>query len=271
MNNSMLVGLCLTLSTAYASILNPGGTIGPIPLYSYGSSQFPSANSNATDNGVAGSNTSLEGGAWTVGSNLAGADINYANAVYADPTSGDLDFFYQIEPSILGNSVDSNSAELSTLINGCTLTGLTITGVQQITSASFNSFGVFVKPTSSTNNISSVSLSSNDQDLTIDFSTNVAPGQYSAILMIETNATSCDQNSTGGTGGTDGTSGTSGTANPAAPLANLSGGVSNQAASPDVPVPAPEPGGYGMLLLGCCLLFLVHRRSRETLRMEPRP
>jgi hypothetical protein len=263
MKNLTLAGLCLTLSTACASILNPGGTVSLIPVYSYGPSQFPSANSNATDNGVAGSNASSQGGSWSVGSNLAGANINFADAVYADPTSGDLEFLYQIEPSILGNSVNSNSAELSTVINGCTLTGFAITGVEQISSATFNPFGVFVKPTSSANNISAVSLSPNDQDLTIDFSTYVAPGQYSAILMIETNATSCDQN---------GTNGTSGIANLAAPLGILSVSASNpgsspnqgnQGASPDVPVVAPEPGGYGVLLLGCCLLLLVHRRSRK--------
>jgi hypothetical protein len=264
MNNLMLVGFCvgfcLTLGSACASILNPGSTVTPIPVYSYGPSQFPSANSNANDNGVPGSDASLQGAVWSLGSNLAGANTNFADAVYADPTSGDLEFLYQIEPSILGNSVDSNSAELSTVINGCTLTGFAITGVEQITSATFNPVGVFVKPTSSSNNIRSVSLSSNDQDLTIDFSTLVAPGQYSAILVIETNATSCDQNST------------SAIANPATPLGILSGSASNpgsspnqpnQGTSPGVTVVAPEPGGYGILFLGCCLLLLVHRRSQR--------
>jgi hypothetical protein len=255
MNTLTLVGLSLAISTAYASDLNPGGTVGPIQVYSYGPSEFPSGNSN---NGVVGANTS-QGGGWSAVSNLAGANINYADAVYTDPTTGDLDFFYQIEPSILGNPIDTNSSELSTVINGCTLTEFTITGVEQITSATFTPFGNFVVPTSSTNGISSVSLSSNDQDLTIDYSTNVDPGQYSAILVIETNGTPCVPNGGSANGGSD----ISGSANSGAagPPADSSG---SQSGSSGEPVVAPEPSVYGTLSLGCTgLLLLAHRRQRK--------
>jgi hypothetical protein len=249
MYNLISIGLFLAFGIAYASNLNPGGTLSPVPVYSYPSSEFASPNGNG--NGAAGANPSLQGGAaWSIASNLAGADINFTDFVYADPTTGDLDFFYQIEPSITGNPVDSNSAELWAAVNGCALTGLAITGVQQITTASFSPFGNFVKPTAGTNSISSVSLSPNAQDLTIDFSQNVQPGQYSAILLIETNATACDQNTTNTFGGTVEAPG------------NSSGSESNQPPSSDVPAVVIEPGVYGILALGSSgLMLLVRRRS----------
>ena len=177
-----------------------------------------------------------------------------------DPTNGDLGFFYQIEPSILGNALDSSSTDLSTVIDGCTLSGLNITGVAQITSATFNPFGSFAKPTSPTNSISSLSLSSNDQDLTIDFAASVAPGDYSAILMIETTATTCDPDNGSGNNGSVNSGGNSG----ATGLPATSPGGQSGSGSSGVPVVTPEPSVYGILSLGSIgLLLLVHRRQHK--------
>jgi hypothetical protein len=258
MNKFTLICLWLALSsTTHATSLNPGSTVGPIPVLSYGSSQFPSGNSN---NGAAGPNAALQGGSWSAGLNLAGAAINYADAVYTDPTNGDLEFFYQMEASILGNPLDASSADLSTVIDGCTLSGLNITGVAQITSATFNPFGSFAKPTSPTNSISSLSLSSNDQDLTIDFAASVAPGDYSTILMIETTATTCDPDNGSGNNGSVNSGGNSG----ATGLPATSPGGQSGSGSSGVPVVTPEPSVYGILSLGSIgLLLLVHRRQHK--------
>jgi hypothetical protein len=238
-----LGGLCLAFSIAHGSNLIPGGSVNSIPVDSYGLSQFLSGGPSNDTSGVTAVNGLLPQSAGAAaGSNLA--SIYFEDASYTDPITGYLDFFYQIQNLPLGTSIDSDTVALST-IDDCTLPGAAITGVEQITSASFTSFDGFVQPSSPTNNISSVSLDSKGQILTLNFDSNISPGQSSAILVIQTNAGACNQN---GQGAID-----------EASVLPVKSGQGAGGQSGDAPLASPEPGVYVALPLG---VFAVCRRTK---------
>jgi len=251
----ILPGLCLALSPAYASSLSPGGTVTPT-AYGYGTPAFPSGAPDGVSS-VGANNLLQEGESWALANSRTSlANITFENAVYVDPTTGDLDFFYQIQNTYNGATTASNTVSKTVVLNE-SFEGTTITGVAEITSANFKGFDDYVKPTAG-DAITSVSLGSYQADgsanLTINFSTPITPKTDSAILVIETNSTDFDQAGQGTF---------SWTGNP--PAGAHDG--SNLATNPFTldalePIPTPEPGFYGVLSLGLAgLLLLVHRRS----------
>lgn len=237
----------------------------PPPSYSYGTPQFPSGVPNGVST-VGANNLLQEGESWALANSRTSlANITFENAVYVDPSTGDLDFFYQIQNTYTGPAMNSNTVNPTIEINE-TFAGVQITGVSEITSTNFKAFDDYAKPTGG-NTITSVSLCQTTltpcltgyepdgaANLFLTFSSPIAPGQDSAILVIQTNATDFDQagqgtfswKSTPPVGAHDG---------------------SNPATNPFTldalePLPVPEPGFYGVLSLGIAgLLLLVHRRS----------
>jgi hypothetical protein len=269
----MLTGLCLALSPAYATNLFPGGngTVTPIPGYSYGSPTFPAVGSspNAPSPPGMGTNFLQESGAWVLLTNPnIQAHVTFDEAVYVDPQTGDLDFFYQIQNT--GTALPSQYAGTDAVASPVVInnfdqsSSVQVTAVDEITSGTpYQQFDLMKAPTAGSS-ISSVTYTNvpiggggNYENLSFSFNAPIGPGQNSAILVIKTNATSYDQEAganlnwqkktpLGGVG-TDAGTGASGTA-------FFEGAID--------PVLAPEPGFYGVLSLGIAgLLLLIHRRS----------
>jgi hypothetical protein len=199
-----------------------------------------------------------EGASWAPpGSGTPSANITFENAVYVNPANGDLDFFYQIQNTFSGAATANNTVSSTIVLDDFSLPGVTITGVAEITNASFLSFDDFVKPTPSSSAITSVALAANDQTLTVTYGAPIAPSQDSAILVIETNARQFNQNA-------EGTFNWTGATPPGAHGSATGTGTPATTFTLDAlePVAAPEPGVYGILSLGLAgLLLLVHRRN----------
>ena len=251
----MAIGLCLAIDSVHASNLTPGSSVSPVPVYSYGSPAFPSGLPN-TGPGQLGANPLLqEGASWApAGLGTPAANITFENVVYAAPSTGDLDFFYQIQNSYTGPASGDNTVSPTIVLDDFSLPGVTITGVEQITASQFQPFDDFVKPNPAANNISSVSLGLNDQTLTVVFSGAIKPGQDSAILLIETNAKAFNQNAEATLSWLS------------APPAGAHGSAAAQTFELDAlePAPAPEPSVYGFLSLAIAgLLLLANRKLRE--------
>jgi hypothetical protein len=261
----MLTGLCLAFSSAHATSLSPGQTVNSVPVYSYGTPAFPTGypeNQNPahpTGAGQLGANPLLqEGASWSpAGSGTPSANITFENAVYVDPVTGDLDFFYQIQNSYSGAATLNNTVSPTITIDDFSLPGVAITGVAQITAADYQHFEDFLQPAPAGVTVSSIALAASDQTLTINYSNPIAPAQNSAILVLETNAKQFNQNA-------EGTFNWAG----ATPLgAHGSGAGTGSPATTFTldalePVLSPEPGVYGALSLCLAgLLLLVHRRS----------
>jgi len=259
-------GLCLALSPAYATNLNPGGTVSPVPGFTYltGPPVFPSGSPNAVS--TTGANPLLqEGYSWSPAGGSTKANITFENGVYVDPNTGDLDFFYQIQNTYTGAAMPSNTVSPLITMN-MNLEGVQVTGVSEITSTNFQSFDDFVAPTAG-DKISSVSLCQTtlspcaagyepdgNANVFVTFSGSIVPSSDSAILVIQTNAKDFDQAG-------EGTFSWKATPPPGAHQgATL---VTNPFTLDALePLPVPEPGFYGVLSLGLAgLLLLVHRRS----------
>jgi hypothetical protein len=256
----LLTALCVAHGAAYASNLSPGGSVSPVPPYSYGAPAFPSGFPNS-GLGQYGANPFLqEGASWAPGaSQTPGANITFENAVYSAAGTGDLDFFYQIQNSYTGPATGSDTVSPAVILDDFSLPGVTITGVEQITAPLFQPFDDFVKPTPATNSILSVSLGIDDRTLTVNFSAPINPGQDSAILVIETNAKSFNQNA-------EATFQWLG-----APPAGAHGIADTQIFALDAlePVATPEPNVYGVLSLAVAgLLFMARRDSVSSQKQE---
>lgn len=190
----------------------------------------------------------------------------FENAAYVVPaTGGELDFFYQIQNNSPNPSVaipaGSNVVTSKVVLDLGTLTSPSeITGIAQIENGNFVPFtaGNFNSPTTGFK-ITSVSLDSTDEFLTVNLSSNVGPGQNSAILVVETDSTTFDQ---------DGEGDFSWKAAPKAPpgytLKSSTGSSQDYDLDALEPILAPEPGVYGVLTLAIGgLLFFVRRRSEQ--------
>lgn len=262
----MLTGLCLALSPAYATNLFPGGTGTVAPTgYSYGTPTYPAVGSspNAPSPPGIGANFLQESGAWIVPGGPQ-AHLTFDEAVYVDPQTGDLDFFYQIQNTggpLASQYAGTNALSSPVVIENFDQTlGVQISAVQEITAGTpYQQFDLMKAPTAGSS-ITSVSFSPDPvagEDLSFNFNAPIGPGQNSAILVLKTNASGYDQEAEGifnwsaktpnGAVGQDAGTGPHGTT-------FFEGAID--------PVLAPEPGFYGALSLGLAgLLLLIHRRS----------
>jgi hypothetical protein len=194
-----------------------------------------------------------------------GGSGNFINAVYKDPMTGTLDFFYQIQNTFAGSANPTN-----TLIDAFHLTNwanVGITDVKAFVGGSGNLFGdggnvEFKGP--AIDPVVTVSRSGGlGNDLSIGFVSTLAPGQNSAVLLVKTNATQFDLGSATLMWITDPPP----CQVPSTPT-NLSpcGVAITQTFSLGALEPVvPEPGFYGMLALGLAGLWMgVRRRSAKT-------
>ncbi len=206
---------------------------------------------------------------WKKGSITEGA-VNFVEGVWVDPTTHDLDFFYQIQnnsipatgqtgnASTVGNQGASPNLSQTTVILTGYMSGFT-ENVFEITSAQFNASALggslFVKP-STGESIASVS-NTVPGVLTVNFNQAITPGKDSAILVVKTDAKNFDN---GGQAffhwkqNPDLHGGTSGTA------------FNSENISLGTLEPTPEPGAYGLLSLAVAGLFLVVRKRSEKTR-----
>jgi hypothetical protein len=264
--------LCLALSQANATSLLPGQTVnnpGALPAGS-----VPTGTSTAVSS-TGSANLLEEGSSWKF-NGKTDANITFATGVWVDPSSGDLDFFYQIQNSF----PKAQSALDNTVASSMTLTdfsGVGISNVYEVTYATKGLTGCaffgagpcppdangsgFLRPT--TASVSSVARSSGaGSDLTVNFNgLGIAPGTNSAILVIETTAKDFDQTGSG-----------TFTWEGAPPAGAVGSGPGQNTKGPWVldalePVVTPEPGFYGILALGIAgLLLIVRRRSEKAAR-----
>jgi len=249
----ILTGLCVVVN-AYATVLAPGGTATPVNMLP-GTATFPAG----TPNGVSAEGSQpffQDDGAWSLGNKPLSASVNFDSAVWVDPNTGTLDFFYQLQNDYSGAATNTNTLKPVFTIDLFTLPGVTITGVAQITATNWNAAAApdhFVKPTPVTNVINSVSLNAADDSLTVTMNSALAPSQNSAILVIETNARDFDQNGDGVLNWKS------------APPTGAHGSGSTEPFDLGTlePIATPEPGVYGALVLGLGGLFMVRRRSSK--------
>lgn len=242
----------------YALPLNPGGSVTPGTT-----AGAPSGNPVGIDQ-----ETSTQGGLndgfnWRgklsatgrIGTQGSG---NYINAVYIDPSTHDLDFYYQIQNTFAGAANSKNI--LTSTFDITDFTGFSISDVQQLADNSTGNFfgdgGNVEFKGKTTQTITNVSRSSDGSDLTVTLSGNVAPGQNTAVLLIKTNATNFDQ----------GNSTLNWVTAPSTPPGSCTAGYCNtpfNLANLEPFAAAPEPGFYGMLSLGMGGLFFAVRRRRS--------
>jgi hypothetical protein len=194
-----------------------------------------------------------------------------------DPTTGFLDFFYQIQNTYSGDLRDSDTVASSFTLQD--FGGIGITGVYQINYGATGNgcafFGAgpcppdsngsgFLKPTTQT--ITSVTRSGGiGDDLTIALSGGVTPKTNSAILVIQTDAKDFDQSGAG-----------SFTWKGAPPNGAVGSGPGQNTVGPWVldslePILTPEPGSYGLLALGVAGLILFVRWRAEKARASKAP
>ncbi len=174
---------------------------------------------------------------------------NYLSAVYLDPVSNQLDFYYQIQNSFSGSGNNQNTLSFNFAITD--FTGFLITDVQQVSGMSFSQFSGSTPRT-----IKSVSRSASGSTVTVNLTGTVRPGQNSSVLLLKTNALNFQQ----------GTSTFKFLNPPTGCVANTPSVCGNAYQQPFFlnnldPVLVPEPGFYGMLSMGIGgLLFAVRRR-----------
>ena len=245
-----LIGVCLAFGQAYATNLPVGG-----PLNLTSGSGFAGAPVASVSDAET----------WYAGATLRG-NATFVEGVWVDPTTHYLDFFYQIQnhsttPVILSDTVGN----LAGAPNPGQLT-LTLTGfgpgfsetIFDITSTTYHpgtlGGSLFTMPISG--NAVVAANNSTPNDLIATFNYGLMPGQSSAILLVQTNATSSKaggqamfnwrQNPSrhGATGGT---------------------AFSSELITANTLEPAPEPSAYGALALGLAgLFFVVRRRAQKT-------
>jgi hypothetical protein len=239
---------------AYALPLLPGGSAVPTLL---GSSSIPTGPPNAVSS-QGFTPFFQEDASWSVGSQTAKAGMNFDSAVYKDPSTGGLDFFYQIQNPFKGAATGTNTVASSFVIDWFTLPGITVTGVAQIKASNFTGpFSNFLKPKPAGSAITNLSLNGTDNMLTVTLDQPVAPGQNSAILVIETNAKDFDQ---------AGNATFNWVTNPAGP--GVHGAVNPFNLQTLEPViTTPEPGFYGLLALAIAGTVMIARsRSSKLLK-----
>ncbi len=237
---------CLTLSLANATSLPPGGSVTPGLGSGFAGSVVGSVSDPVN---------------WFIGPTIEG-NVTFREAVLVDPSTHDLDFFYQIQnnsPSPTGSvglaSTIVNNASLTPVQTTVLLTGFSVgsvTNVFDITSNAGFSGGVFASPTS-TSMITTVA-NPTPGDITLTFNNAISPGQNSAILLIQTNANAF----------TTGTAQFHWKQNPL--LHGATSGTFFTSENIDVGtlVPTPEPGAYGLLSLAIAgLFFIIHQRSKK--------
>jgi hypothetical protein len=242
----VVFSFCLTLSLANATNLPPGGSVTPAPGSGFSGSPVGSVSDPVT---------------WFIGSTIEG-NVKFVEGVLVDPTTHDLDFFYQIQnnspvptaqvglASTIVNNASLTPVQTTVLLTGFT-PGITL-NVFDVSSAAPFTGGLFAAPTASSN-IPTVA-NPIPGDVTVTYNQAISPGQNSAILLIQTDATNF------GVGGAQfhwkqnpslhgATSGT----------AFMSENINVKAL---VPLATPEPGAYGLLSLAIAgLFFILHQRS----------
>jgi hypothetical protein len=251
-------GVLVASSQLYATQLNPGGSVSnPVTTSAPGGIPIHVDPVTLTQGGLnAGFN-------WKTGHGMANrASGNYISAVYVDPITQELDFYYQIQNTFAGSANGQNTLPSTFTISD--FSNFTIFNVLQLQSnAAGNYFGdgsnVEFKGKTPVS-ILDVSRSADGSNVTVDLSSVVQPGQNTAVLLLKTNATNFDQ----------GTSGFSWKSSPAGclPSEQATGNCGNAYAEPFFlnnlePFQAPEPGFYGMLSLGIGGLFFAVRRRRS--------
>jgi hypothetical protein len=263
--------LLFGLSPSFATSLLPGQTVtNPSMLPA---AQIPTAPSTAVSSSGANS-LLLEGASWKMVKNTE-ASITFANGVWVDPTTGDLDFFYQIQNTRSASKAAPNNAVANSFILD-DFNNIGITGVFQVsystkgTGCAFFGAGPcppsasgsgFLRPTTESVLSVSRSFSGGGSDLLVNLSGPVTAGTNSAILVVQTNVKDFDQSG----------SGTFRWQAPPPPGA-LGSAPGQNTGGPWVldalePVPnVPEPGFYGELALGVAglLLLVQRRRPRKT-------
>lgn len=251
-------GFCLTLSQAYATSLPvSGGSATPATITLGAGSGFAGL-PNGSVNDLAN---------WKNGGTTEGA-VNFVQGVWVDPTTHDLDFFYQIQnnspvatgstgsASTIGNQGAAPNLNQTTVV----LTGYgsgTTENVFEITSAQYNATALggslFVMP-SAGETVATVS-NATAGDLVVTLNQNLTPGKDSAILVVQTNAKSFDNG---------GQALFHWKQNPALHGATSGTAFSSENIDLGDLEPTPEPGVYGLLSLAIAGLFLVvYRRSEK--------
>lgn len=252
----MASGVLIASSQLYATQLNPGGSVSPV-LTSAPSGIPVSVDPVTFTQG--GLNDGFNWKAGTAKPNKASG--NYVNAVYVDPVTHDLDFYYQIQNTFAGSPNGQNTLQSTfTITDFASFTIFDVLQVQSGVAGNMFGDGGNVEFKGKTGSITSVERSVDGSNLTVHLSGVVQPGQNTAVLLLKTNAKNFDQ----------GTSGfnwkTSPTGCSAGDLA--SGNCGNAYSEPFFlnnlePFQAPEPGFYGMLSLGIGGLFFAVRRRRS--------
>ncbi len=256
-----LCGLCLTLSQASATSLPlAGGSAAPAAISLNSGSGFTGAPKASTNN--------LE--FWKNSANVTEGSVNYVQGVWVDPTTHFLDFFYQIQnnsPAISGPTGGGSTIGNLGGAPNPTQTTLVLTGfgagitenVFEITSTQFvaGALGgsLFVKP----NNGETVSSVSNavPGELIVNFNQAITPGNSSAILVVETNATATR----------GGQALLHWRQNPAIHGGTSGSAFNSESITMSNLAPAPEPGAYGVLSLAIAgLVFAVQLRSARAKR-----
>lgn len=254
------VGLLCAAGQIYALPLAPGGTV-----LNPGTATAPAGTPIAVDPITGQQGGQNNGFNWRTGPAAKNkAAGNYVNAVYVDPVTHELDFYYQIQNTFkdpAGNPQNTVQAVFQIADFG----GFAILDVRQLMDPAAGNFfgdGANVEfKGKTTQTITQVSRSANGSVLTVTLSGVVKPGQNTAVLLIKTNATNFDQ----GTSRFNWMTAPSG----CSPANQAAGNCGNAYTNPFFlnnlePVIVPEPGFYGMLSLGIGGLFLAVRRRRAT-------
>ena len=254
----VVAGMVCATGQIYALPLIPGGSVLP------GSGTNPSGTPIGVDTQTQTQGGLNDGFNWRAGKGQPNkASGNYINAVYVDPVSHELDFYYQIQNTFAGTTNGQNT--IQSVFQIADFAGFAILDVQQLTdNVAGNFFGdganvEFKGKTSQT--ITSVDRSVDGSDLTVQLSGAVSPGQNTAILLIKTDATNFDQ----GTSVFNWVTAPSG----CSILNRNAGNCGNAYPQPfflnnlEPFAAAPEPGFYGMLSLGMGGLFFAVRRRRS--------
>jgi hypothetical protein len=248
---TVTLALCLVSGQAYGTNLVPGGTINNPAALPAG--QTPTGPSTAVSS-VGASNSFHDNGGWTVSKTTLGGSVNLESGVWVDPSTGDLDFFYQLQNVYSGPAASDNT--LVDTFDIQDFSGVT-TNVFQVTSGGTGSLffanSGYLAPTSDT--VTQVSAD-NSGDLMVTLSASLAPKTNSAVLVIETNAKDFDE------------AGDAYNLNwKSSPPANAHGaGATNPFELGALePLLTPEPGFYGALALGIAsLLLVVHGRAEKS-------
>ena len=249
-------GLLCTSGQIYATQLNPGGTVVP------GTALAPTGSPITVDPVTMTQGGLNAGFNWKTGNAKPNkASGNYVSAVYVDPITHDLDFYYQIQNTFGGTANGQDTLKSSfTITDFGKFTIFEVLKLQSNVTGNFFGDGNNVEFKGQTQvGIVDVKRSANGSNLTVDLSSVVKPGQNTAVLLVRTNAKNFDQ----GTSSFNWSTAPSGCSASAQATGNCGNAYTQQFFLNNLePFQAPEPGFYGMLSLGIAgLFFVVRRRS----------